>query len=396
MGLSGNRIHILYLIDILWGTGGAEGALMRAVRLLPQDRYRCTIGTFRLRPGLPMVKDCPCPVLEFPIQRVASVKALREALRLRKFIRSEKVDVVHSFFHAADLLGGLVAKLSGCPVLVSSRRDMGILLSPKHRFAYRLMNRMFDQVQAVSEAVREHTIRAGGLDPARVVTIPNGIEVERIAAAGGDATLRESLAPGGGPVVLTVGNIRRVKGVDVLVRAAARVVARYPTAVFPIAGRVHEPDYERELLALIGRLGLERNVRFLGKTDQAPSLLKACDVFCLPSRSEGMSNALLEAMACGRPSVATRVGGNPEVIEDGLSGFLVESEDDAAVAERILALLDDPARAREMGETARRVVEERFSAERMVADMAKRYDSLVETRRPRRTSEARRPELVKE
>ena len=109
----------------------------------------------------------------------------------------------------------------------------------------------------------------------------------------------------------------------------------------------------------------------------------------------GMSNALLEAMACGRPSVATRVGGTPEVIEDGLSGFLVESEDDAAVAERILALLDDPARAREMGETARRVVEERFSAGRMVADMAKRYDSLIETCRPRRTSEARRRELVK-
>jgi len=272
---------------------------------------------------------------------------------------------------------------------------MGILLSPKHRFAYRLMNRMFDQVQAVSSAVREHTIRAGGIDPARVVTIPNGIEVERIAAAEGGAELRESLAPGGGPVVLTVGNIRRVKGFDVLIRAATRVVVRYPAAVFLIAGRVHEPEYERELLALVAQFGLERNVKFLGKTDRAPSLLKACDVFCLPSRSEGMSNALLEAMACGRPSVATRVGGTPEVIEDGLSGFLVESEDDAAVAERILALLDDPERAREMGETARRVVEERFSAGRMVADMTKRYDSLIETCRPRRTSEARRRELVK-
>ena len=395
MDLTDNRTHILYLIDILWGAGGAEGALARAARLLPKDRYRCTIGTFRLRPGLPMLKDCACPVLEFPIQRVLSAGALREVLRLRAFIRSEKVDIVHTFFQAADLLGGPVAKLSGCPVLISSRRDMGILLSAKHRLAYRLMSRMFDQVQTVSSAVREHTIRTGGIDPARVVTIPNGIEVERVAAAEGGAELRESLAAGGGPVVLTVGNIRRVKGFDVLIRAAARVVARYPAALFLIAGSVHEPDYERELLALIGQLGLERNVKFLGKTDQAPSLLKACDVFCLPSRSEGMSNALLEAMACGRPSVATRVGGNPVVLEDGRSGFLVENEDDAAVADRILKLLDDPERAREMGETARRVVEERFSAQRMVADMAKMYDRLIEARKPRTAPGAQRQALVK-
>ncbi len=392
MDLTPNRTHILYLIDGLWGAGGAEVALLRATRLLPKDRYRCTVGTFRLRPGFAMLQDCGCPIHEFPIKRAFSMGALRQALRLRDFIRAEKVDVVHTFFHSADLLGGLVAKLSGAsPLLVSSRRDMGILLSPKHRFAYRLVNRMFDQVQAVSSAVRDHTIRAGGLDPAKVVTVPNGIELERIDAAGGGADLRKALAPGGGPVVLTIGNIRRVKGVDVMIWAAARVVARYPQAVFLIAGSVHEPAYERELRALVGQLGLERNVKFLGKTTQAASLLKACDVFCLPSRSEGMSNALLEAMACRRPSVATRVGGTPEVIEDGRSGFLVESEDDNAVAERILTLLDDPYRARKMGEAARRVVEDRFSAQRMVDRMAMMYDCLIEARRPGRGTENAAP-----
>jgi glycosyltransferase involved in cell wall biosynthesis len=136
-------------------------------------------------------------------------------------------------------------------------------------------------------------------------------------------------------------------------------------------------------------------VRFLGKTDQALALLKACDIFCLPSRSEGMSNALLEAMVCGRPSVATRVGGTPEVIEDGQNGFLVDNQDDATMAARILALLDDPELARAMGATARGVVEERFSAQRMAAEMAARYDGLLEARRPRRVQQLARQALVK-
>jgi glycosyltransferase involved in cell wall biosynthesis len=376
--LTGKRPHILYLIDTLWGPGGAEGALLRAVRLLPKDRYRCSLGTFRLRRGTSLLEGVPCPVYEFPIDRLASTRALRTVMRLREFIRSEQVDIVHTFFQTADLMGALAAKLSGCPVLVSSRRDMGILLSAKQRFAYRLLNPLFDQVQAVSNAVREHAIRAGGLDPAKVVTISNGVEIEKMAAANGGAALRESLALNGGPVVLTVGNVRRVKGFEVLIRAAARVAARYPAALFLIVGSVQELDYERELRALIGQLGLERNVRFLGKSEQVPSLLKLCDVFCLLSRSEGMSNALLEAMACGRPSVATAVGGTPEVIEDARSGYLVTSGDDATAAERILSLLDHPERAREMGEAARRRVEERFSAQRMVDQMVRMYDHLLE------------------
>jgi glycosyltransferase involved in cell wall biosynthesis len=368
-------------MDTLVGPGGAEGALARTVRLLPKERYRCSLATFHLRRGLSLLKGVPCPVYEFPIKRVFSLGTLRTAMRLREFIQSEQVDIIHTFFRTADLLGGLVAKLSGCPLMISSRRDMGILLTARHRFAYRLVNPLFDQVQAVSSAVREYTIRGGGLDPDKVVTIPNGIEIDKIAMQDGSPAIREALGLEGAPVVLTVGNIRRVKGFDVLVRAAARVVARRPAVVFLIAGSVLEPEYERELRTLIGQLGLENNVRFLGKSEDVPSLLKLCDVFCLPSRSEGMPNALLEAMACRLPSVATAVGGTPEVIEDGRSGYLVASEDDAAVAERILSLLDDPALAREIGNAARLRVEQRFSAQRMVDDMVRMYDCLLEARR---------------
>ncbi len=381
---TGGPIHILYLIDVLWGLGGAEGVLLRIPKLLPKDRYRCTIGTFRLRPELPILDQLPCPVREFPVSRVFGMGALRTALALRRFIRDERVQIVHTFFESADLLGGLVAKLSGVPVVISSRRDMGILRSTRHHIAYRLMSPLFNQVQAVSGAVREQTIRADGINPKKVVTIPNGIEIEKMAAARATEALRDSLGIQGiWPLIVTVGHIRRVKGYDVLLRAAAEVCRVHPKATFLIVGSVQEPDCNRNLQDLVRRFNLDGNVRFLGKLENEDvwPLLKLCDVFCQPSRSEGMSNALLEAMGCGLPCVATAVGGTPEVLEDGLTGYIVPSEDHQAAAARILRLLGDPERARNMGRLACRVVEERFSAQGMIRNMVGRYDQLLATRR---------------
>jgi glycosyltransferase involved in cell wall biosynthesis len=294
------------------------------------------------------------------------------------------VQIVHTFFESADLLGGLVAKLSGVPVLISSRRDMGILRSTRHRVAYRLFSPLFNQVQAVSEAVREETIRADRIDPNKVVTIPNGIEIDKLTAAKASGSLRQSLRLDDAfPLVVTVGHIRRVKGYDMLLRAAAEVCRIHANATFLIVGSVQEPECERDLHDLVRQFHLEGNVRFLGKMENENvwSLLKVCDVFCQPSRSEGMSNALLEAMACELPCVATAVGGTPEVLEDGRTGYTVASEDHQAAANRILRLLADPESARTMGRMARRVVEERFSAQSMIRSMAGMYDRLLEAHR---------------
>jgi glycosyltransferase involved in cell wall biosynthesis len=381
---TGSPVHILYLIDVLWGLGGAEGVLLRIPNLLPKDRYRCTIGTFRLRPESPVFGQLPCPIREFPVNRVFGLGALRSGLDLRRFIQSEQVQIVHTFFESADLLGGLVAKLSGVPVVISSRRDMGILRSTRHRIAYRLMSPLFNQVQAVSDAVRQQTIRADGINPDKVVTIPNGIEIEKLAAADGTEALRHALRlEAASPLIVSVGHIRRVKGFDVLLRAAAEVCSHYPKATFLIVGSVQEPDCDRDLRDLVRQLDLERNVRFLGKMENESvwSLLKFCEVFCQPSRSEGMSNALLEAMGCGLPCVATAVGGTPEVLEDGRTGYVVPSEDHNAAAARILTLLGDPEHARTMGRLARRVIEQRYSAQGMISSMVGMYDQLLEARR---------------
>jgi L-malate glycosyltransferase len=372
--------HILYMVDTFFGGfGGAEGALLRTVRNLPPDRYKASVLTFKVGPDLEKFGTFSCPFHIFPLERTYDWKAAKAAWQIRRLIREQNVALVHTFFETSDIWGGLITKLSGAgPKLISSRRDMGILRQPKHKMFYRWMAPWYDQVQTVSDQVRGYMIEQDGLDPKKVVTVYNGIDTEKIDAAPVPADLRESLGVGHAKqLVVTVCNVRRVKGIETLLRAAAQVVKEKPDVVFAIVGFINEPDYLQEIGALRDSLGLNRNVVFPGRRLDIFSILKSADVFCLPSLSEGLSNALLEAMAAGLPAVATRVGGNPEVIIEGETGFIVESGDDVNMAGRLLTLLRDPARARHMGEQGRSVIRNKFTTQTMSDRVVSLYDALL-------------------
>jgi glycosyltransferase involved in cell wall biosynthesis len=371
-----DRTHVLFIIDQLCGIGGAERTLLNILRLLPKDRFRCTVVTFKIDMQWKALEDFPCPWLLYPLRRTYDWNALRLALQLRRLIRGQRVRVVHTFFETSDLWGGLVAKLSGVPLLISSRRDLGILRNSKHKRAYRLMSPLYDIVLAVSDGVREFCIHHDHLDPEKVLTLHNAIEVENIATTTNASISRASLGlAGASHVISTVGHIRRVKGQDILIRAAKKVCEEFPLATFLVIGGILEPEYMQELSELTESLGLTKNIRFLGPSEDVVPLLKSSDVFCLSSRSEGFSNALLEAMAVGLPCVATWVGGNPEALEDGRSGFLVQSEDFEALAGRIQTLLRQPERAIEMGREGRRIAEAKFSMSAMMSRLVELYDS---------------------
>jgi L-malate glycosyltransferase len=374
--------HILFLIDSYFGgTGGAEAVLARIVRLLPRDRYRCSVITFLAESNGQHAHELDCPFHVFPLERTYDGKAFRAALALRRYIRDEHVVLAHTFFETADLWAAPVAKLSGVRRIISSRRDMGILRQPKHRLFYRWLASIYDQVQVVSNEVGAYAIREDGLDPKRVHTIYNGIEPELFVEGAAPLVPRESLGVGSPgeatQLILSVGNLRRVKGFDTLLEAAALVCRQFPSAYFVVAGNPHEPDFHQELLTRRAALDLDRNVIFLGKRTDIASLLATADVFLLPSRSEGLSNALLEAMASRLPVVATRVGGNPEVVSEGESGYLVEAEDAPAMAARLMDLLAHPERSKAMGRKGRAIVEARFTVDTMVARMVAAYDALL-------------------
>jgi glycosyltransferase involved in cell wall biosynthesis len=372
------RPHVLFLIDHLMARGGGEGNLLKVVELMPPELVRCSVATFRIDPEIQ--KQISVPVHLFRWRRVYHLDALKAAVRLWKLIRKEKVDIVQTYFETSNLWGGLIAKVSGA-MLLSSRRDMGILRSTKHALAYRLVNRISDRVLAVSEEVKKFCVNQDRINPRKVEVVYNGVDLQHVA---GTVPRAGQFAPAewanARHIITCVANVRRVKGIDVLVRTAQRVCREIPGTVFLIAGSLYERDYSKEVQDLIHSLGLEKNIKMLGFVEDPVPLLKMSSAFCLLSRSEGFCNALLEAMACGVPSVVTRVGGNPEAITNDQNGFLVPTEDDQAAAERILFLLRNPERATQIGTAARTAVHSQFSAETMIKKLIGVYDDLLAQR----------------
>jgi glycosyltransferase involved in cell wall biosynthesis len=364
--------HVLLVVDQFPKTlGGGERIVLKLGTLLPKYGYRASILTFFVHPDCVDIQSPPCPIYLLPLQRTYDLTALRAALDLRRFLRQQRVQIVQTFFESSDLWAGLVTKTLSQAKLIWSRRDMGILRSPKHSLAYRLMARAPDAVFAVSEQVRQHCIDVDLIDPARVKTIYNGLPL-----TDWQTDPRPAKSPGE-VCITTVGNIRRVKGHDLFIRAAANLVQDFPDASFSIAGDILEPDYFLELQTLVRDLKISEHFHFCGGIGNLREHLSQADIFVLPSRSEGFSNAIIEAMATALPIVATDVGGNAEAVEDGVSGFIVPPEDPGALSTAISRLLSDPSLAKAMGEAGKQTVAEKFTAEAMMLTITSAYRNLL-------------------
>ena len=348
--------------------------VLRLAALLPLYGYQASILTFALDPRSEFqITDAPCPVYLLPLTKTYDWLAWRGALALRRLIKQKNVAIVQTFFESADLWAGVFAKLLTPAKLIWSRRDMGILRGRKHTKAYRALRRLPDAVFAVSEQVRLHAITQDGIAAERVYTIHNGID------AGSPARTRDVLS--GGPMtVTTVGNIRHVKGHDVLIRAAARVRDIFPDTQFTVAGEILEPDYYNGLERLISDLHMSGNFRFSGRVSDLPAHFRSADIFVLPSRSEGFSNALVEAMANGLPVVATNVGGNAEAVDDGKTGILVPPEDVGSLATAILGLMTGANEAQSMARRGQIAAESQFTADAMLRKSTDVYGALLEKR----------------
>jgi L-malate glycosyltransferase len=367
--------HVLLVVDQLpKALGGGERIVLKLAALLPYHGYRVSILTFWAHPESAALQSPPCPIFLLPLQRTYDLTALRAGLDLRRFLKEQRIQIVETFFESSDIWAGFVTKTASDAKLIWSRRDMGILRGRKHTLAYRLMSGLPDKVFAVSEQVRQHCIEVDGVDSSRVQTIYNGLDLTEWSS------VPQPTKHPGEFVITTVGNIRRVKGHDIFVKAAAVIVSQFPNASFTIAGDVLESDYFAELQALVRELNLSDHFHFVGGITNLREHLSAADIFVLPSRSEGFSNAIVEAMAASLPVVATDVGGNAEAVQDGVNGIIVPSEDVAGMSAAIIRLLSDPLQARKMGAEGKRRVGEKFTTDAMMNQIITVYASLLNKR----------------
>jgi glycosyltransferase involved in cell wall biosynthesis len=360
------------MIDDLY-TGGTETQLLALIRALDRTRVRPFLCLLRgRRPGSRDLEPEDCPVLRLDVGSLLHPSALSKARRLAQFLRRARIDVLQTYFADSTYFGVLVGRLAGVPHVVRTRNNLGYWITPLHRWLGRLFRRLAHFTLTNCEAGRQAVITHDGAEPGSVVVLENGVDLERFAAV-------PPLAARPGPVhVGVVANLRPVKGLDVFVRAAARV-ARRPGVTFEVAG---DGPMRPELEQLVTGLGLGGRLRLPGIMADVPGFLGRADVAVLCSRSEGMSNALLEYMAAGRAIVATRVGASERLIEDGVHGLLVPPGDEAALAAAVGRLADDAGLRVRLGAAARRRAEDDYSRQAMVRRFERFYQALVRGHEP--------------
>ena len=276
--------------------------------------------------------------------------------RMYRLFRRERATVVLTHHLGQLLYSAPGARLAGCR-LIHVEHEHFTLLPPKARRQLRLAARLAERVVGVADEVVDFLMREVGLPPAKIALIRNGVDAARFAPPTGGE--RAALGvPAGVPVVGTVGRLDPAKDHATLLAAFRRVLETAPEARLVIVG---EGEMRPEIEAFITLYGLQHRVVLLGERFDVAALLPGFDVFVLSSINEGLSLALLEAMACARPVVVTDVGAAAAVVGDGRAGLVVTPKDPEALAAAVTRLLRDRAAAARLGSTGRRLIEERYA-----------------------------------
>ena len=373
--MSNAKITILHVPN-RFGVGGSERQQTELIKRLPAERYAQIVAT--MGPSGPFVAEIEqrgIEVIEFPFTSFCNRSAVRHYRGLARLIRQRQVHLVHCHDFYSNVFGAAAARMARMRRLITSRRDTGMMFSLPQRFAQRLAYACSAAVVTNSELVRRLLVERELVPEQKVRRVYNGIDAEQFAPREPSGELAASLGlPAGGPIIGSVGNLHPWKGHDTFIRAAARIRAARPDARFLLVGA---GAAQAGLENLAREAGVGEAMVFAGTRADIPELLALMSVFVQPSPHESLPNAVLEAMACARPVVATSVGGVPELVNNGVTGFLVPPNDPAALAEKVLALLADPALAAAMAGAARRRAVDEFSCDRLVRNMEALYEDVL-------------------
>ena len=371
-------MRILFLSTSM-GLGGADQQLLSAAQVLRARGHEILIVS--LTPLGPMGLEARASGLRTQsLEMARGIPDPRGLYRLAKLARAWKPDVVHSHMVHANLMARALRLVVPVPVLVSTIHNIyegGAVWMA----AYRLTNRLVDHMTIISEAAADRFISERIVPRALLTVVPNGIDTERLrnVPPGSRESVRRSVGLGEGDFAwLAVGRFEDAKDYPNMLRAFAKVRARQPSAVLLLVGRGSLQD---ETETLTRELGLEGVVKFLGVRNDVPVVMSGADGYVMSSAWEGMPMVLLEAAGAALPIVATRVGGNHEVVRQEETGFLAPPRDAGALGDAMLRLMAlPPEERRAMGERGREHVRANYGLAR-VAERWQRIYTEAMTRR---------------
>lgn len=358
------------------GLGGAEKLLALSAPHVDRDRFEVEVA-YLLPWKNALVADLERSGLRVTCLSHSRPFDLRVVRRIAAFLRERRVDLLHGHLPYSGVVGRLAARAAGVPCVVYTEHNLQERYHPLARLANQVTLRLCDLTIAVSEEVRQSLLRSPLARGARIRTIQNGVDTEGLqrAADGGRGVREEFGIPPDRLIVGVVNGFRPQKRLDIWIRAARLIAEAEPRSTFLLVG---DGPIIGEVRALAAQTGLDGRILFTGLRYDAPRLIAAFDVFMLSSDFEGLPVAVLEAMALGRPVVATRVGGLPGVIQEGRHGFMVDRADPDALARRVVDLLADPGLRQVMGDASRQRVRERFGVQQMVRAMEAAYADVLE------------------
>jgi glycosyltransferase involved in cell wall biosynthesis len=365
--------------------GGAQDNVALTVSMLDKRRYEVWFCTGRDQDYLdrvtgPDVKVIVNADMYRPIVPLAETRAFLSVYRL---IRQENFDIVHTHLSKAGFFGRLAAWLARVPVVIHSVHTF-----PFHDYQHPLISRAFIQLErmaakwtdvfiTMSDLNIEKALNFGIGKKSQYRTIYSGINLERFTNVSVDVlSVKSSLGIRNGEIV--VGNIGRLmfqKNPTCFIQALAQVAATIPHVRGLMVG---DGDMRDEVEALVKKLRLDDRVVLTGHRDDVERMMAICDVIVHTSLYEGMGRVLAEALAMGKPLVATAVDGVPEIVKDGERGLLVQPDDPGALARAIVEMLNDPSRAQTIGQAGQEWVLSRFSVETMIGRIDRLYQELLE------------------
>lgn len=361
-------LKVMHVIEDL-ENGGAERVLINLVAGLPVQFFQTMVCCLAKKGRMAAeLEERGLRVIALHKRPGVDVGLL---WRLQKLLRAQQIDILHTHVFTANLWGRLAGILARVPVLITHEHSTFTIADQTRRGIEQQLARTTTQIISVSEQLRRCLIETGGLPADKVITIHNGL---RLPVAVNQATQmelqRELDLERFSPLIGSIGRQEVRKNYPLLLEAMPKILEHYPQAGLLLVGEGPETSHLKQLAQA---KGLAENVIFAGHRQEIYELLSFMSVFCLPSQTEGISMAILEALAAKVPVVATRVGGNPEIILDDRYGLLVPPNDKSAFTGALLQTLQDRETAGARAQAGQKFVQENFSEQQMIQRITALY-----------------------
>lgn len=373
-----DKIRILYVIDAL-EFGGGERGFSQLSTGLNKKRFKTYLASHPDSKLEQMAKRDNIPFIPIDMDRKVNFKTIAQLL---SSINQNRIHIVHSMGARADFFARMAIRKIPKTALVCTVAmpvegfDIGFIRKIVYKIADRFSSRYVTQFIAVSKAIKEQLVRKRNIHSGRITVVYNGVELDQYNQnVNASEKTRHSLGiTDDYPIIGTIGRLVYQKGYSHFLQAAKQVYEKKKYVRFVIVG--HGPE-EDNLKNMAKSLGISHVCSFAGLRRDIPELLSAFDVFVLSSVLEGLPRIVIEAMAMGRPIVATDIDGVSEELEDGKTGLLVPPKDAGALAKSIIDLLVDKAKSFQMGINARKTAEEKFGVDIMLKKVEKVYEGLL-------------------